>query len=239
MAQRATSLGPKPSLFVFCFVFCFWFFVLFFWLFTTKKNLVFPWKRAFFVYFQCFSLSFSLSLFWPPSFCVSLSLSLCFLLFFLSSFLSFFFAVFWFLVFVSFFIFLSSLLFFHERNYIKIFNCQFFLHQYFIFFGFPVFFLSSSFFLSLLFPDFKLCFFVQHQGFWFQNRQLKKQSFLVKRGVATKRFFFINLRFGKCQKLSFFFAHFFGNFGLMFKNTVKTGISAHFQKQKIGKNGHF
>ena len=35
MARRATSLGPKPSLFVFCFVFvlffvCFWFFCCFF-----------------------------------------------------------------------------------------------------------------------------------------------------------------------------------------------------------------
>ena len=99
MAQRATSLGPKPSLFLFlflffvlCFVFffCFFFFfggfkgqvrwpkgpphlalnppylfllffcfvfflVLFFGCLIQKKNLVFPQKRAFFVYFQCFS----------------------------------------------------------------------------------------------------------------------------------------------------------------------------------------
>ena len=120
-------------------------------------------------------LSFSLSLFWPPSFSVSLSLSLSFLLFFLSSFLSFLFAFFWFLVFVSFFLSHSSLLFFHERNNIKILNCKFCVHQYVLFFGFPVFFfVSSSFFLSLLFPGFKLCFFVQHQGFGFPNRQLKK-----------------------------------------------------------------
>ena len=70
---------------------------------------------------------------------------------------------------------------------------------------------------------------VQHQGFWFENKELRKKHFLVKRGVATKRGFFMNLCFGKCQKLSFFFlGHFFGNSWLMFKNTVKIGISAHF-----------
>ena len=55
MAQRATSLGPKPSLFIFV-VFVVLFFLGFvFWLFNTEKNLVFPQNRAFFVYFQCFS----------------------------------------------------------------------------------------------------------------------------------------------------------------------------------------
>ena len=213
MARRATSLGPKPSLFVFLFfffVFCF-FFV--FWLFNTKKTLFSP-RKGHFLFIFSVSLSFSLSLFWPPSFCVSLSLSLSFLLFFLSSFLSFFFAVFWFLVFVSFFLFLSSLLFFHERNNIKIFNCKFFLHQYFLFFGFLSFFLSSSFFLSLLFPDFKLCFLFNIKVFGFKTDNLKKkQKFLVKREVATKRFFFfINLCFAKCEKLSFFLGHFFWQF---------------------------
>ena len=218
MARRATSLGPKPSLFVFfVFFFVFFlFFVLFFWLFNTKKKPCFPPRKGHFLFIFSVSLSFSLSLFWPPSFCVSLSLSLSFLLFFLSSFLSFFFAVFWFLVFVSFFLFLSSLLFFHERNNIKIFNCKFFLHQYFLFFGFLSFFLSSSFFLSLLFPDFKLCFLFNIKVFGFKTDNLKKkkkQKFLVKREVATKRFFFINLCFAKCEKLSFFLGHFLAIFG--------------------------
>ena len=160
------------------------------------------------------SLSFSLSLFWPPSFCVSLSLSLFFLLFFLSSFLSLFFAVFWFLVFVSFFLFLSSLLFFHERNNIKKFNCKFFLHQYFRFFG------CLSFFFQV--PFSYLCYFlilsyvfVQHQGFWFQNRQLTKKNrkFWSKGGLQQNVFFFINLCFAKCEKLSFFLAIFLAIFG--------------------------
>ena len=55
MARRATSLGPKPSLFVFVVFVVLFFFGFVFWLFNTKKNLVFPQKRAFFVYFQCFS----------------------------------------------------------------------------------------------------------------------------------------------------------------------------------------
>ena len=158
MARRATSLGPKPSLSLFCvfcfvlfFVFSFWrvvrwpkgpphlalhppylfllfflicFFCFVFWLVTTK-NLVFPLEKGHFLFIFSVSLSFSLSLFWPPSFCVSLSLSVSFLLFFLSSFLSSFLLSFGSLFFVSFFLFLSSLFFFHQRNNIKIFNCKF------------------------------------------------------------------------------------------------------------------
>ena len=49
--------------------------------------------------------------------------------------------------------------------------------------------------------------------------------------------FFMNLCFAKCEKLSFFFWHFFGCFS---KNTIKIGILAHFSKQKITKkNGIF
>ena len=36
---------------------------------------------------------------------------------------------------------------------------------------------------------------VQHKGFWFQNKELKKKKkkhFLFKRGVATKRVFFLS-----------------------------------------------
>ena len=43
----------------------------------------------------------------------------------------------------------------------------------------------------------------------------------------------MNLCFGKCEKLSFVFAHFFfAKFWLMFKKHYKMGVSAHFQKQK-------
>ena len=131
MAQRATSLGPKPSLFS-----CFFFWFLFFFfallsLFLIDKKPVFPPRKGHFLLIFNVSLSFSLNLFWPPPFSVSLSLSLC-CSFFFPSFLSFFFAFFLFLVFVSFFPFLSSLLLFHEKKNIKIFNCNFFL-KYFLF----------------------------------------------------------------------------------------------------------
>ena len=33
-------------------------------------------------------------------------------------------------------------------------------------------------------------FFAQHQCFWFQKNKVEKHQFLVKRGVATKRFFY-------------------------------------------------
>ena len=53
-------------------------------------------------------------------------------------------------------------------------------------------------------------FFVQHQGFWFQNKQLKKnKKFFGQKGGCNKTFFFINLCFAKCQKLSFFWGPFF------------------------------
>ena len=148
--QPHLALNP-PYLFLLlsCFVFCFWFFVVFFGCLIQKKAL-FSLRKGHFLFIFSVSLSFSLSPFGPPSFSVSLSLSLFFPLFFLSSFLSLFFAVFWFLVFVSFFFFLSSLLFFHERNNMKKLNCKFFLHQYFLFF--LVFCLFFSFkFLFLIF----------------------------------------------------------------------------------------
>ena len=93
MAQRATSLGPKPSFyfffyFLFCF-FCFPFFVL-----NRKKKPVFAPKKGNFCLFICVSLCFSLAflglpLFFPFSFFVSLL----FFSFFLPSCFSFLFLV--------------------------------------------------------------------------------------------------------------------------------------------------
>ena len=122
------ALNP-PYLFLLFLLFCF-FWVLFFGCLIQKKP-CFPPEKGIFCLFSVFLFLSPLAFFGPPSFSVSLSLSLSFLLFFLSSFLSLFFAVFWFLVSVSFFIFLSSLLFFHERNNIKIFNCKFFFSEIF------------------------------------------------------------------------------------------------------------
>ena len=83
MALRATSLGPKPSLFFVFLWFCFCFFPL---LFAFHEKTVFPLKRAFLFIFQCLPL-FLRSLFSPPFSTFSFSVSL--VLFFLPSFFSF------------------------------------------------------------------------------------------------------------------------------------------------------
>ena len=161
MAQRATSLGPKPSLFIFFVFFCF-FFGFCFWLFNTEKNPCFSPRKGHFLFIFSVSLSFSLSPFGPPSFSVSLSQSLFFLLFFLSSFLSLFCLSFGSL-FLSLFFFLSlsSLLFFHGRNNIKILNCKFFVClKSFLFFKFPAFFLFQvpfSYLSSFLILSYVFC----------------------------------------------------------------------------------
>ena len=177
MARRATSLGPKPSLFI---ISLFGGFCL-----LNTKNLFFP---AFLCIFESLLL-FLLSLFWPPHFSISLLL-LSLVLFFFSSFLSFFSAFFWFLVFLYFFSFLSSLLLFHQRNFIKTFNCIVVSHLYFLICWFHVLFLlSNPFFISLRFPDLS-CVSCSTLMFWFQKTQVEKHQFLVKRGVATKLFFY-------------------------------------------------
>ena len=149
MAPRATSLGPRSSLFVFAslvffclggfkgqvrwpkratslgtkpslFVILFVFFSPFF--SFNRKTIFSPRKGHFSFIFECLPL-FLLSLFWPPPFSIFLSLSLS------SSFLSFFLPVFLFCFlfcflllpcFCLFLSFSSSLLLFHEKNNIKI-----------------------------------------------------------------------------------------------------------------------
>ena len=155
MAQRATSLGPKPSLFVF---FVFWVLVFFFALlslfFLIDKKPVFPPRKGHFCLFSMFLFLspltfFGLPLFLFPFLCLSVAL------FFLPSFLSFFFAFFLFLVFVSFFPYLSSLLLFHEKKNMKIFNCNLFSWNIFSFFWFPVLlFCFKSLFLIFVFSWF-------------------------------------------------------------------------------------
>ena len=159
-----------------------------------------------------------------------LFLCLSVVLFFFPSFLSFFFAFFLFLVLVSFFPFLSSLLLFHEKKNIKIFNCNFFPEIFSLSFGFlSCFSVSNPFFLSLLFPDFKLCFLFNINVFSFKKNKLKSTKKTKKSQLQQNGFFFMNLCFAKCQKLSFFFfASFLPNFGWCSKNTIKIGISANF-----------
>ena len=142
------ALNP-PYLLLFCF---FWFvFVPFLSLLCTAKKPCFPPRKGHFWFiFECLPL-FLLTFFWPPPLSMFLSLSVSSSCPFFLSFLSFFFAFFCFLVFVSFFPFLSSLLLFHEKNNIKLFNSKVFLHQSFLFFGFLSSFLFEIPFSSLCF----------------------------------------------------------------------------------------
>ena len=74
-------------------------------------------------------------------------------------------------------------------------------------------------------------FFVEHQCFWFQKTQVKKHQFLVKRGVATKRFFLITCVLKNAKSYRFFFP-FFGQILVDVQKHCKICVSAHFQKQK-------
>ena len=210
-------LALNPPYLLFFFVF-FWFVVVpFLSLLCNTKNCFPPRKGHFLFIFECLPL-FLLSFFGAPPFSISLSLSLSFLLFCLSSFLSFFFAFFWFLVFVSFFLFLSSLLFFHQRNNIKIFNCKFFSYQYFLFLGFLSLFFFQVPFSYLVFCWFKVMFLFNIIVFGFKKNQVekKKHQFLVKGGLQQNRFFYDPV-FCKMWKVIVFWGHFLGKFWLMFK----------------------
>ena len=162
MARRATSLGPKPSLFVFfvCFLFLFSFFFASFPFFVfNRKNLVFPLKWAFFGLFSVFPFLSPLTFFGLPLFhFLFLCLSVLLLSVFLPSCLSFL-AFFFFLVFVSFFV-LSSVLLFLEKNNMKKIKLEFLLLiKMFSFLGFlSCFLFEISFPYLCFFPDFELCF---------------------------------------------------------------------------------
>ena len=217
-------------------LFCF-FLVLFFWLFNTEKNLVFPPEKGIFCLFSVFLFLSPLALLGLPLFLfLFLCLSFFFFSFFLPSCLCFCFLLvpcFCPFLFLS----LSSLLFFHERNNMKILTCKFFFLKSFLFFSFLPFFLSSSFFLSLLFPDFKLCFLFNIKVFDFKTKNLKKQ-FLVKRGLQQNGFFYQPV-FCKMSKVIVFFGPFFGNFWLMFKKHYTNRYFSTFFKSKKMKKWPF
>ena len=223
----------------FFFVFCFCcFFVLFFWLFNTK-NLVFSPRKGHFLFIFSVSLSFSLSLFWPPSVCVSLSLSLFFLLFFLSSFLSLFL-----LSYGSLFLSLSFFFFLLCFSFMKGTTSKKSIASFF-FINILSFLVSCLLFFQVSFSY--LCYFlILSYVFYSTSRFLvskqtakKKQIFLVKRGVATKRFFFINLCFAKCEKLSFFWCPFFGQILGDVQKRYKNGYLSTFLKAKKWKKRPF
>ena len=158
-----------------------------------------------------------------------LFLCLSVVLFFFPSFLSFFFAFFLCLVFVSFFPFLSSLLLFHEKKNIKIFNCNFFPEIFSLSFGFlSCFSVSNPFFLSLLFPDFKLCFLFNINVFSFKKNKLKSTKKTKKNQMQQNDFFLWTCVLQNVKSYRLFFASFLPNFGWCSKNTIKIGISANF-----------
>ena len=203
--RRATSLGPKPSLFIIYFYWGGLFFPFFSSLFNTKKTGFSPREGHFL--FICESLPlFFLSLFWPPLFQFFF---LCLSLVFFSSF-------FWFF-FLSFCLFLSfvySLLLFHERNNIKTFNCNLF-SSIFCFLGvwLPVLFFAVKSLFIFVFPHFKLWFLLNMHVFGFKT--IKNTSFWSRGGVATKRFHFYQPVFCKIWKVIVFFGGgpFWANFG--------------------------
>ena len=177
----ATSLGPKPSLFLFCFVLFLFLFSFPFFASKRQKTCRPPRKGHLLFIFECLPL-FLLSLFWPPPFSISLSLSLS------CSILSFFLLVFLFcFLFVPYFSLFLSLSFFfafvswkEQHQSIKL--LLFFL-KYFLFFGVSCLGVSvQSLFLSLFFPDFKLCFLFNINVFGFKKQSWKTPIFGQKGG---------------------------------------------------------
>ena len=169
-----------------------------------------------------------------------LFLCLSVVLFFFPSFLSLFFAFFLFLVFVSFFPFLSSLLLFHEKKTSKYSIAIFFL-KYFLFllvsclaflFQIPFSYLCFFLILSYVFCSTSMFFSFKRTNWKAQKKQKKKQ-------LQQNGFFFMNLCFAKCQKLSFFFASFFAKFWLMFKKHYKNRYFSKFLKAKKTKKNAF
>ena len=182
VARRATSLGPKPSLFVFVFIFFGRFLV-----FNTKKPCFSP-RKGHFCLFSVFLflsplafLDFPLFLFLFPC------LSLFFFSFFIPSCLCFL------LSFGSLFgslslCFLSSLVFFHERNNIKIFNCKFFFINIFSFLVSCLFLFQVpfSYLCSFLILSYVSC---STSRFWIPNKQLTKKQNWSKGGLQQNGFF--------------------------------------------------
>ena len=222
MAQRATSLGPKPSLFIIIsIIFNLSCFFLSFLCFLIQKKTVFPWKGIFCLFLSvshCFSLAFfglplfqflflrlslDLVLFLPS--CLSISLS-----------------------FGSLFLSLSFLFYLLCFCFMKGTTSEYKIAKFFFINTFSLFGILSCFFFQI--PFSYLCFFLiliyvflfNINVFGFKKAQVEHTSFWSKGGVATKRCFFMSLCFANCEKLSFWGGHLFGKFWLMFKkNTIK------------------
>ena len=205
MARRGTSLGPKPSLFVFVV------FVVLFFCCVNTKNLVFSPEKGIFVYFQCFSFFLIWPLLASLFFCFSFSVSL--FSSFLSSFLSYLFAFFWFLVFVSFFLFF--LFFLLCFSFMKGTTSKYEIASF-------VFINIFSFLVSCLFlfqvPFSYLCYFLILSYVLCSTSRLLNSTNNFKKwskgGLQQNVFFFYQPVFWKMWKVMFFFVSLFGaNFG--------------------------
>ena len=214
------ALNPPYLFFFVCFLFfVFFFFASFPFFVFNRKNLFFPLKRAFFGLFSVFPFLSPLTFFGLPLFhFLFLCLSVLLLSFFLPSCLSFL-AFFFFLVFVSFFCSIfCAFVSWKEHENIKL-EFLFFIKM-FSFLGFlSCFLFEISFPCLCFFPDFELCFLFNIIVFGFKKTSWKTH-FFQKKGGCNKTGFFMNLCFAKCQKLSFFFWHFFLHFLVVFQKTL-------------------
>ena len=214
------ALNP-PYLFLLFLLFCFLFFV--FW-FLIQQTLFSP-RKGHFLYIFSVSLSPLAFLCLPLFLFLFLCLSLFFFSFFLPSCLSFLiFLAPCFCLFLSFSFFFASLSWKEQHQNIKL---QV-LSSSFCFLVSCLLFVSSSFFLSLLFPDFKLCFLFNIKVFDFQTNNLKKQELFGQKGGCNKTVFFLSTCVLENVKSYRFLCPFWGKFWVMFKKHYKIGISAHF-----------
>ena len=240
MARRATSLGPKPSLFLFFCFFVFCFFFVFFLLFcflvvSYKKNFVFPLEKGIFCLFSVFlflsPLAFLASLFLCFSFFVSL----------FSSFLSFFLLVFLFccLLVPCFCLFLSFSFFFAFLSWKE--QLQNIKLQV----------LSSSIFLSFLVsclflfqvPFSYLCYFLilsyvfcSTSRFLISKQTTLKNRFFWSKGGLQQNGFFYQPVFWKMWKVIIFLVSlFWANFGWCSKKHYKNRYFSTFLRAKNSK----
>ena len=227
-------LALNPPYFFLCLFFVVCYVCLFFCCFSflslllSEKKPVFPLKNGIFCLFLSVSLCFSWAFFGLPL-VQALFLCLSLVFFFLSSFLSFFFAFFWFLLLLSFSLFLSSLLLFHEKSQHQNIKLQCFFVNPVSFLVFcRVFSLKSLFSYFCFLADFQLSSLLNISVFGFKKTQVEKHQFGSKGGLQ-QNVFFNNLCFAKCEKLSFCLTLSWPIF-VDVQKQYKPGISAHFEK---------
>ena len=162
-----------------------------------------------------------------PFFCFSFSVSLLFFSFFLPS------CLYFLLSFCFLFLSLSFLFFLHcfcfmKRKHQNI-QLQFFPEIFSLSFGFlSCFSVSNPFFLSLLFPDFKLCFLFNINVFLVSKEQIEKHKKKQKKNNCNKTGFFYEPVFCKMSKaIVFFFASFFCQ--------ILVDVQKHYKNRYFGK----